>query len=153
MDLTIDCKVSLSKKLREVLGKNGGTLVLTTNELQNGKGFGRLSLSSDLRTQYTGIPEELDGETSIQITAVDIVSETPSGESIPQGTIFTTVPQKGESAPVIDRLAAVHPPEVGEESHAVVAKEDIKTPEAFATIEDAECKAWIATMEDLIQAV
>jgi len=153
MNLTIDCKVSLSKKLREVLGKSGGTIVLTTSDLQDGKGFGRLSLSSELRKQYEGIPEELGGETSIQITAIGVTSETPSGDTVPQAAIFSTIPSKGESSPVINRMAAVHAPDKGEESHAVVAKKDIKTPEAFSTLEEKGCREWIGNMEELVEAI
>ena len=149
----MNCKISLSKKLREVLGKNGGTLVLTTSELQGGKGMGTLSLSSELSKQYTGIPEELERETSIQIEAVEIVSEVPSGDSPVHAAIFSTVPQKGESSPVIDKMAAVHAPDRGEEAHAVVAKKDVKTPEAFTTLEEDGCREWIGNMEELIEAI
>jgi hypothetical protein len=93
------------------------------------------------------------GETSIQLTPSDYSDETPSGDTIPQGTIFSSIPNKGENSPVIDKLASVHPPEKNEVAHAVVAKENIKTPEAFITVEEDGCRTWIANMEELIDAV
>ena len=107
MNLTINCKISLSKKLREVLGNKGGTLILTTSELQEGKGIGILSLTSELSDSYEGLPDILKGETSIQITPIDIADETPSNSSITHGTIFSTIPRKGESEPVIERLFSI----------------------------------------------
>jgi len=145
--------VSLSKKLRDVLGKGGGTIVLTTYDLENGKGLGTLSLSSEAGTQYSEIPEILLGETSIQITPVEIADETPSNSSPVHAAIFSTIPKKGENAPVIDKLAAVHPPEKGEEAHAVVAKEDVTTPDLFAQGDNKACKTWIGNMEELIRAI
>jgi len=149
MDLTIGCRISLSKKLRKVLGK-GGTLSLNTEELEDGKGYARLSLSSDLREQYTGIPKELIDETSIQITGFEILDEIPNNETIPQGAIFSTIPQKGREEPIIKKMAVVHPPERDEVPHAVVAKENIKTPEMFSQLDDPECREWISNMEDLV---
>jgi len=125
-----------SPKGRKVIGK---------------KGLGKLSLTSDGMNMAMEIEDF--GETSIQLIPIDYADETPSNDSIPQGTIFTTIPKKGESAPVIEKLAAVHAPEKGEESHAVVSKENIKTPNAFSQAENPECKEWIANMGDLIDAV
>jgi len=153
MNLTISCEISLSKKLREVLGNKGGTFVLTTSELIDGKGMGTLSLTSETKEQYNELPAVLRGETSIQITPIDIVDETPSNSSLTHGIIFSTIPPKGESAPVVDKLAAVHAPEKGEEAYAVVAKKDIKVPDAFTQTQEPECKEWISNMEDLIVAV
>jgi len=151
MDVTLNCKISLSKKLRKVLGTEGGTLTLATSDLINGKGYCRLSLSSDLPKEFVGIPEELIDETSIQITAVEIMDEVPNNSTVAQGTIFTTVPEKGEYSPVVSKMAVVHAPEKSEISRAVV--KEVKTPEAFRQLDEPECREWVGNMEELVVAV
>jgi len=149
--VTINCKISLSKKLRAILKDNEEASLVLNGVVVGGKGGGRLSLTGVEDDVYSDISEI--GETSIQLIPIDYADETPNGDSIPQGAIFSTLPIRGESSPVVDRMAAVHAPEVGEESHAVVAKKDIKTPKEFGTIEDSDCKKWISNMEELIEAV
>ena len=151
-NISANCIVSLPKKLRAILGKGERCSVILTAEVIDGKGVGRLSFDSE---QFSAAPEGIVsiGETSIIITPSDLADETPSHDSKTHATIFSTVPGKNESSPVIDKLAAVHPPSKGEESHAIVAKEDIKTPDVFSVAKEEDCKNWISNMEELIDAV
>jgi hypothetical protein len=150
--LSANCNVSLSKKLREILGKDDRVSVVLTAEVVNGKGRGHLSLDA---SGFNNVPEDISeiGETCIIITPSDVADETPTNASVAQGTIFSTVPKKGESSPVVDKMAAVHAPEKGEEAHAVVAKEKVKTPAAFSELDTPECKKWVSNMEELVYAV
>lgn len=150
--VSINCSISLSKKLRSILSDSENSSVVLIANVQNGKGLGKLSLTAEGMNEVMSDIAEL-GETSIQLTPIDYVDEIPTSDSKPQATIFSTIPPKGQSESVIDKLAAVHPPEEGEESYAVVAKKDIETPKAFAHTQEPEYKEWIANMEELIDAV
>ena len=148
---TIRCKISLSKKIRALLKDNDVGSIVLTADVENGKGFGVLSITGAIDETCSDISEV--GETSIQVTPIDYSDETPNNESIPQGTIFSTIPKKGEKSPVVDRMAAVNAPDAGEESNSVVSRDDIRTPEAFSHVNDKDCKKWISNLEELIEAV
>ena len=150
MNISLNCKISLSKKLRSLL-KNGGTLTLTTSDLTDGKGDGLLSLSNegDLTT-FSELPEEFRGETSIMLTPIGIVNETPSAATQTHASIFNNLPKKGQSDPIVDRIAVTRAPELKEISRAV--KKEIVVPEAFETINEPECKEYITDLQELIAA-
>jgi len=150
--ISINCTVSLSKKLRALLDKSSSCSVVLTADTRDGKGFGKLSLDSDM---FSNIPENIleIGETSIQITPAEITDETPNSESASHAAIFSTIPEKGEVSPVVNKIAAVNAPDRGEEAHAIVSKEDVEIPKAFEELKDVDCQKWIANMEDLVQAV
>lgn len=146
MNISINCKLSLSKKLRNKLGKTG-SVTLVSSPLVDGKGECVLSLSSDEDND-----SKLDfTETSIMITPVEVVDSTPTSDSPSQATIFSTVPLRGKEEPVVSKIAAVHAPEKKELHKAI--KANIETPQAFKEIDVPECKEWITNMADLIQAV
>lgn len=150
--ISINCSVSLSKKLRALLKKEEACSLILVADIKDGKGLGKLSFDSEV---FTDVPNDiLDlGETSIQITPSTLADETPTSDSVSQAAIFSTLPSKGESSPVVSKIAAVHAPEKGEEAHAVVSKENVKTPDAFKEIDDLECRKWISNMEELLEEV
>ena len=147
MNLSINCKVSLSKKLRSLVEGNDCTIVLTTDNLENGKGNGRISITSDgdFASQFD------TNETSIMITPIEISSEVP--EALAVGSIFsnTIVENKGARTP-IDRIAVTEAPEKGEVPNAIVRKEEVRTPEEFKQVDEPQCSRYIKSIEELVNA-
>ena len=149
MNISLDCKISLSKKLRALLG-NKGSIVLTTSELIDGKGTGRLSLASEIEGgKYDA--SILDGETSVMIIPLSISDEMPGVECV--SSIFSTVPEDAEPEKIVKKIAVVTPPEKGEEKYAMVPKEEIVTPPEFKELKNEGCQKYIQDFEGLINAI
>jgi len=148
-NIAIVCKISLSKKLRALLGKDG-SITLMASDLVNGIGNGRLSISSDT-ISASKIDISKMAETSIMLTPVEITDEMP--EERVQSAIFTSVPGKGRRERVVSKIAAVNAPEKEEVPGAIVPIEEVETPEVFAETKDPECKKWISNMQELAEAV
>jgi hypothetical protein len=145
MNISINCKISLSKKLRSLLGKEG-TITLTTSNLVDGKGLGKLSLTSEENTS-----SQFDTtETSIMITPIDVSDEIPS-YSDTQSSIFSTIAPKGKEDHVTRKIAVVNAPEKKDIPKAMV--KNVKTPDAFKITKDPECKNWIDNMSTLVEAI
>lgn len=144
--LTINCKISLSKKLRSML--NGRTSFALSGVIDAGRGDGQLTFTAEsiVDMDVTDI-----GQTSIELTPTGIADEGPKNSVV--GNIFSSIPTKQQlaSEPVVRRLAAVHPPERHEVSTAVKGK--VATPQAFADIEDPACQDYIQSTEQLISAI
>ena len=88
MKTTLACKISLSKKMRSLL-QNGGSISLTSDTLESGKGDGLLIISNSSRKE---IDSEilLGNETSIMITPIEIVEVAPDSlQGNPVGNIFS----------------------------------------------------------------
>lgn len=148
MSISINCKLSLSKKLRALVGKEA-TLTLVSQDIVDGKGTAILTMDS-ADTNGTINPEEM-GETSIMLIPVEIAEESPNSQSPVHASIFSTVPQGHHKEPIVKKLAAVSAPEEGEEARAI--KEEVEVPEVFSEVQIPECKAWVKNMEDLVNAV
>jgi len=149
MDLTMSCKVSLSKRLRALVGKEG-TITLVTSGLVDGKGIGSLSLSSD-GTDVASTFDPIGIETAIMITPIEATDEVPNSDTISHASIFSTVPEKGQEGSVVKKIAVVSPPEKGQEARAI--KEKVLTPQAFSQLDEPECREFICDFEELIEAV
>jgi hypothetical protein len=143
-NISVNCKVSLSKKLRALIG-NEGSVTLIIQNIVDGKGIGILSLASDKLNEQIAIGEE----TSIMITPIEIASESPNFETLTHASIFTGS-NNLENNKVVSKIAAVEPPEKGQEYKAIVKQ--VKTPKAFKELDNIECKTWIANISQLIEA-
>jgi len=148
MSLSLRCKVSLSKKLRAIVGENA-TVILMADSLEGGKGEGQLSITSSSMDEYDTLPAELNSETSISITPISITDDMPRDAGV--STIFSSVPDNPSSEPVISKIAAVKAPEAGEESRAVQGEPE--TPIQFAEVDEPECKNYITNLGELLDAV
>ena len=69
MQITLKCKVSLSKKMRSLL-QNGSSIILTADSINTGKGEGTLVLT-DNNSENININDLLGKETSIMITPTE----------------------------------------------------------------------------------
>lgn len=148
MNISINCKLSLSKKLRAILGKEA-TLTLVSQDIVDGKGTAIISLDSEDISDQINISEI--GETSIMLTPVEMADESPNNESLAHSSIFSTIPQKHQAEKLIEKIAVVNPPEKGQESRAI--KKEVEVPKEFSQLKTKECSSWIRNMEDLVVAL
>ena len=149
MNLSIDCKVSLSKKLRSIVNGQECSIVLTTSDLVNGKGEGRLSISCE--GDYLN---DFDtNETSIMITPVNVSDEVPDNRAVSSIFANNIPPQNrtGERTPA-DKMAVTKAPSKKNVPHAIVPKEEVVTPEEFKQLDSPKCKKYIMDLDTLIQA-
>jgi len=143
MNAVINCKISLSKKLRTLLGKDG-KITLVSSDLQDGKGVGVLSLISDA----IEIVEIDKNETAIMITPMDSTNEIPTNDTSTCSNLFSSKDLGGK---IINKIAAVKAPE--EKNVSTAIKSNVEIPKEFQTLNNADCKKWISNMSDFIEAV
>lgn len=153
MSLSINCQISLSKKLRNLIEGKECTINLSSSELVDGKGLGRLSIVTE-----SEISNQIDmTETNISIIPIDVADEMPESHAV--GSIFTTdVPKKVTSKSgrvsrtAVDRIAVTEPPEKHEVPYAIVSKEEIKTPKEFKEMKSPRCQRYIKDISELLEA-
>jgi hypothetical protein len=147
MNISLNCKLSLSKKLRAILGKEA-SVTLVSQDIVDGKGTAIITLTSD---EINDIKPEEIGETSIMLIPIEISEESPNSASIVHGSIFSTIPSKHQKEQIVDRLAVTHAPDKGDEPRAV--KQTVEVPEVFSSVNDPECKEWVSNMSELVEAM
>jgi len=147
--ITINCKISLSKKLRAML--KGPTSFALSGVIDSGRGEGQLTFTSESIDDQINVMEI--GQTSIELTPTGIGDEVPGARDSMVGNLFSSAPFKKGSAPesVIRKMAAVHPPERHEVSTAITDR--VSTPKAFADLQDQSCRDYIQNIEQLTSAV
>lgn len=155
MNIGLKCELSLSKKLRAIL-KNGGSIQLTANNIQDGKSFAILSLNNVIKTDLSDI---LSTETSLIIRPIEIVDQMENIEETesfgePVSTIFSSKGNHNTSIrTAIDRIAACSAPKNKEErATAIKTKEEIIVPKAFKELRDQSCKDYIDNLSALLEA-
>ena len=99
MQIALKCKISLSKKLRNLL-QNGGSVVLTADSINSGKGEGILVLA-DQNSSNVNIDDLLEKETSIMITPIEVAK----GDN-PVSNIFQDAPQQNPQGPGVSQVFA-----------------------------------------------
>ena len=147
MNISINCKLSLSKKIRALLGKEA-SLTLVSQDIADGKGTAILTLSSDNIGDFK--PEEM-GETSIMLMPVEIAEESPNVSSPVHATIFSTIPRGSQEEPIVQKIAVVKAPEKGQEARAI--KKQAEIPKAFAEVKETAYKKYVKNMEELMAVV
>jgi len=151
MDIKVECKVSLSKKIRSIIGESEGRVVLIVDNLNNGNGIGHLMIHGE--TLNMNAAQQMIGqETNIQFTPCQISYDLPYTE--PVSNLFSSgdISQKGARTPV-DRLAATTPPERGQVAHAIKKREEIITPPEFIQTKDAGYKKFVSSLEELMAEI
>ena len=149
MNASINCHVSLSKKLRALMGKEG-SITLIVSEFKDGLGDGNLSISGE---NIDFDKDIFEGETSIQIEPVGKMQMEVGGEDQACSNIFSSTPNKGHSEKVVSKIAVVNAPERTEVSTAIKTKEQINTEASISKTVPPSAKKWIADMEQLLQVV
>jgi hypothetical protein len=151
MDITLECNVSLSKKLRSVIGESEGRVVLVIDPVRDGKGSGSLLISGD-SLNTNAVQQALLKETNIQFTPVAIKDNVPQGVAV--SNLFSTgdLTSRGARTPV-DRVAATTPPSKGEVSHAIQREAEVSIPEAFPEYKDKDFTSFVTSFEELMMAV
>ncbi len=151
MDISLKCNVSLSKKLRAIMGDNNGRLVLIAENIKNGVGECSLMISGE-NLDLNAAQQSIDKETSIQFTPISVKNEIPSGNVVSNIFSTTNAPQTGYRTSV-DRLAATVPPEKNQVPHAIKIHEEIQTPQEFKQAEDPEFRKFVSNINELMAEV
>jgi hypothetical protein len=153
----LKCKISLSKKIRSVL-KNGGSLVLTADSINSGKGEATLVLKDRLN-QDKDIEQLIGEETSIIIKPTKVV-EHPLNNSVTsifssdQSTDLNSVSSfsgSDSARTAIDRMAATEVP--GNHNHSYYSEHEIQTPEQFKVTEEPDFIKHVESYEELISEI
>lgn len=152
MDIKVECRVSLSKKLRSIIGDSEGGVVLVVDKLNNGNGTGNLMIHGEF-LNLNAAQQILGQETNIQFTPYSIVEET-TYKTEPVSNLFSSgdISQRGKRTPV-DKLAATTPPSRKEVAHAIKKREEIITPDDFIETEDPDYNRFVSSLEELMMAV
>ena len=143
MDKIFTCKISLSKKIRAMIGNNKTRIILNVNDISNGIGEGTMIVYSDDKIV---IPDDFfNKETSIMIVPV---SANQIGETMSTVTnIFND--NKGKSP-----IAATRAPETSvERAHAIKPPEVIsqQAPEQFKETRQASYKRFVSNLNELME--
>lgn len=151
MDITLQCNISLSKRLRSIIGDSEGRVVLVIDPVRNGTGEGSLLISGD-KLDTNAIKQALLKETNIQFTPVSIKPQVPQGGAV--SNIFSTgnLTQRGPRT-AVDRIAATTPPEKNDVSQAIMRSEEVTAPDAFPEYQEPKFKAFVSSFEELMMAV
>jgi len=151
MDISLKCNVSLSKKLRSIMGDNNGRIVLIAESIRNGVGECSLMISGE-KLDLNAAQQSIDKETSIQFTPVSFKNEIPSSNVVSNIFSTTNTPQTGYRTSV-DRLAATVPPEKKQVQHAIKIQDEIQTPNEFKQCEQPEFRKFVSNINELMAEV
>lgn len=150
MNITLQCDISLSKKLRQLVG-NGAKVSLLLDNVQEGRGVGRLLLVTESESDIKSI---LDKETSIMMTPREIVEEVPQGVAV--SNIFSPrnpIVKNSNRTPV-DKIAIMEPPQSSYEvSHAFKVDNENSTPDSFKEVNEPSYRKYISDLKTLMEAV
>ena len=153
MDISLKCNVSLSKKLRPILEKEDGRIVLVVDRLYQGKGEGTLHMSGET-IHYDSIKGVLNGETSIQLTPTEEIEGIASGAAVTN--IFAAgvslQGSKGRSNP-ISQMMVTSAPDKNERGSAIKTAEENGVPENFKAHQNQEFKMFVSNLSELMVAL
>jgi len=151
MDITLNCSISLSKKLRALFGDEEARIVLIADPIRGGRGKANIILSSE-KIDASAIKDLLNQETSLMITPLEEKVEDFSKTSITGLFCGNPTPTTSKRSP-IDRLAAMEAPEKKNVAYAIKTKEEIAVPDEFQEVKDPDYKNFISTLGELIDSL
>jgi len=154
MDVTLDCSISLSKKLRALFGDEEVRIVMVADPIKEGRGRANIILSSE-KIDMSALKSLMNQETSLMFTPFEEKREDVSSSTITGlfcGSPSATKPSSSKRNP-IDRLAVTEPPEKKNVAHAVKTREEIDVPREFEEIKNPEYKNFVSTLAELMDAV
>lgn len=150
MDISFDCNVSLSKKLRAIVGNSEARFVLVAEGIRDGKAAATLMISGD-ELDVNAARQSIGKETSVQFTPITVKDEVPSENTVTN--IFSTRAQTVGPRTIVDRIAVLTPPEKHEVAYAVKREEEIEVPKAFPEFKEPKFKSFVYSFSDLMMAV
>ena len=176
MQITLKCKISLSKKMRSLL-QNGGSIVLTADSINSGKGDGLLVLTDNNRGNVD-ISDLIGNETSVMITPIEEsrgenpvtnIFQSTSNNSPGVSQMFNPQynpptqpqqqyrdtyqqePRQSQQRTFVDRMAATTPPENNNRSYYI--EEELVVPQGMEHTKDPSFISYIKSYQELIEAV
>lgn len=149
-DMSFECDISLSKKLRAIIGDSEATVTLVSTPIKNGQASATLIVSS-ANIDMNVANQSLGKETSIQLTLTSVKDEVPGNPTITN--LFSTGNHTNGPRTVVDRVAVTKAPERTQISHAVKRAEEIVTPEEFPEYEETQFISFVSSFSELMMAV
>lgn len=153
MDINISCTVSLSKKLRALIGDSETTLTLVTSRLNDGKGQANILLTLE-NVDKVELEDLMNKETSIQLTPIELTENIPQNQTVMN--IFSSASTIDKSSNFTRKIGVVSAPSTRDErKYAVKTKQEIENyvPEQFEVIKKPEFKKYIADFNQLMNSV
>ena len=151
MNIVINCKVSLSKKLRLLIGEKG-KVTLIAPDLDGGKGDGKLVIYSD--DSNFGDEITIDKtETAIMLIPQEIEEAMPSSDDSGVSSIFSSLPNKGEEEKIVKKIGAVYAPSQAEVPRAVIQQEQAPVPQQFAQTQNPSYQNFVTDIDGLMREV
>lgn len=157
--ITIKCQVSLSKKLRALIGNNKTILTLITESLQDGKANANIIFDLEDVTQKS-VDDLMNTETSIMLTPTDITDGIPKDAEIitnifASETSDEDLSKEPEESP-INSLASFSAPEKKKDvAYAIKSKNTIakQVPKAFVETKNPNFVKYVTTLDQLLTAI
>jgi hypothetical protein len=153
MNININCTVSLSKKLRALIGDNETTLTLVTGQLNDGKGQANIMLTLD-NVNEAELAELINKETSIQLTPIELVENIPQGQSVTN--LFASSASFDSPNAFTRKIGTVSAPKNREDRrYAIKTQKEIteEVPEMFEETKNPKFQEYIADFDQLMNAV
>ena len=150
MDIIIGCQISLSKKLRALIGNSETNITMVSDTLKDGKGRANIMLSLD-NLSKKDVEELVGKETSIMFTPDDVKDNIAAGsESV--ANIFSSGANNGKRD-AISRIAATTAPERGEQGYAIKSREEVEeeTPAPFAATKNQGFQKFVRNFDQLLE--
>ena len=150
MDVSFECTVSLSKKLRAIIGDSDSRVVLVTDSLRQGKGLAKILVSGE-NLNLNAANQMLGDETSIQFIPTSMKNEVPSVEAV--ANIFSTAATHVGPRTAVNRLAVTEVPEKHQRAYAVKRQEEIDVPKEFPEYKEPEFQSFVSNLQELTMAI
>ena len=155
MDITLSCNLSLSKKLRALIGNSETAIRILSGVLVDGKAQADITLSVD-SVSKKDLEELINKETSIMLTPTGIEETRVSHEDGVTNIFAEGIDPEEEtiSRSAIGRIAATRPPEKGKLAHAIKTQSEVlqETPNAFKTTKNNRFQKFISDFDSLMEA-
>ena len=152
MNISLTCDVSLSKKLRTLIGNNMAQVTLDIGKVIGGIGQGTLTISVD---DSISLPDDLlNKETSIMLTPKEIQDEMESLHE-PVVSMFSEKDrvQNNGRRTIIDKMASRTPPEKSQVRYAIKTEEELVEEMPYDLIPDKQIKNYVSTLSELLESI
>jgi hypothetical protein len=154
MDINIKCNISLSKKLRALIGNNETTLTLVAGQLKDGKGIANIMMTLE-DVNNNELNELMNKETSIMFTPIEVSESVPNGDSVTN--IFSSSANIEHLPPQFaKKIGAIKPPQrQSETQYAIKSKVQIENeiPKTFEDVRRPEIKQYIMDLNGLNESI
>ena len=154
MDITLNCNLSLSKKLRALIGNSETSIRILSGILQDGKAQADITLSVDSISKKD-LAELINKETSIMLTPTGVSETVVAGDDGVTNIFAEGIDPDAGPRTAVNRLAATKPPEKYQAAYAIKTQEEVveEMPQNFKVVKNNKFQKFITDFESLMDAV